>query len=538
MRPGPLAAACALLAAALVAVAWRPWVSGGPDVSPIEPGAPAVVDPASGSTALPLAGRARPDAAAEVLPGRTSSSSTAPSAAIEAGREDLLTPGARAADGSARIDFRIVQRGAARLDAPVPGVRLWFLREGEAADEARVLGATDQDGRLARSLPSPGGYQFWMDTSDLPAGFTSSHVTAELEHVTRFFRADFVTELELALVETRSLSGVVLDDSGGPATGVQVRLLAVTIDPLNPRRSREMGSDFADDSGRFEWSRLPSGEYVVSVRSYRQIQIRSGFQTSGSFLSHRKRLTYPPGEITTQVYVDLRERSAEQVELTLGDLDLPVRGRVVDAEGQPVEGAEVTAIETRVLGGPWNAATPFAFLERVGWSDKRTTTAEGTFEFLPVPRNVLRFEVRLPAAKQVRTAVFGAASLEPARVEFDLTSISQEGADLGDIMVETIRPFELRGRVELGNAPTGEERALLFDARFPRGSFPRVDVEGQERPYSSFDPETGAFVVRCNTPRDVVEIALFWRSRPQDEKVFTFRPAPNETREDVVLEFP
>jgi len=539
MRPGPLAAVSALLAIALVAVAWRTWTSGGSDVSPIEPGARAIDAPAASSTGLPLAERIRPDAAAEEFASVTSTPATGRLASTDTGREDLLAPGAAAADTSARIDFRIVQRRAAQLDAPLPGVRLWFLHESEAPEEARVLGETDRNGRLARSLPSAGAYQFWMDTSDVPDGFTSSHLTAELERATRFFRAGSVTELELSLVEARSLSGVVRDEAGGPVSSVQVRLLAVTIDPLNPRRSRELGSDFVDDSGRFEWSRLPSGEYVVSVHSYRQIRIGSGFQQGEALSSRGTRLTYPQEEITSQVYVDLRERSAERVELTLGHPERPVRGRVVDAEGQPVEGAEVRVIETRVLGGPWNEATPFAFLERVGWSETQTTAVDGTFEFLPVPRNVLRFEVRLPEAKQIRTAVFGAACLEPARAEFDLVSMSQEGASVGDITVETIHPFEIRGRIEqVGAESETLDDALLFDARYPAGSVPRVDVEGQERPFSSFDPQTGAFLVRCNTPRDVVEVAVYWRSRPQDEKVFTFRPAPNETRDGVVLEFP
>lgn len=539
MRLGLLAASV-LLALALATVVWRAWQPGGSSVTPLEPETPLVaVD--------------SPEAAPPLLDPRVLSSSAEAGAtaavestlddgarlAIDSGRHDLLTSDGPTTDTSARLDLTLVERRPGQPDVPRPGVRLWLLQGNQPEDEAQLLGETDRSGRLLCALPKPGTYQLWIDETDIPEDLTPSHLTAEVDRVSRFFRAGTVTELEFALVEARRLAGIVLDGKGAPVDQALLGLLAVTIDPLNPRRSRELDSSVTDAGGRFVWDRLPAGEYVVSTRGRIVSSVSSGLELrQGSFSG---RLLYPTfsAPFQPQVYVDLRTRSATQVELVLHETDLSTQGRVVDEAGEPVEGAEVTAIETRVLGGPWNEATPFAYLEREGWSQKANTTAEGTFEFPSVPRNALRIEVRPPTAKRVRTAVLGAPSLEPARAEFDLTTSPEDSVDLGDFVVETLQPFEVQGRIVLVGAPSAVKGdGVVFDARYPSGSFPRVDLEGKERPFSSFAPSTGAFLVRCNTPRDIVEVVVFWRSRPQDEKVFTFQPVPNETREDVVLEFP
>ncbi len=555
MRPGPLAAVSALAAVAIALVAFVPWEPPLPNDSPVEPG----VQETSVTAAERLS-----------APTRTASSTQPSPVERAATDEDDATPTAdsserRALSGvtppidetTALLDVHVVLERHEQPAVPQAGIRVWFQREGESEDTARVLGRTDAEGHLRRAIARAGGARVWLEVSDLPEGVVKSLETRALEKNWPFLRAGESTLVERPLVESRSLTGVVFDHEGGT-----LRLMRLELLSLSTGRSEVHSNQNAFDAHdpTFQVRGIPADRYIVRSGDHKPLRGIASHLHEGGFSTDRSAaggLTSSgiaisgwsngssgtdlraPNRTYPEVYVDLRAASAEGVVLAFGTRDLVLTGRVVDGEGEPVEGAKVTLVETRVPGGPWNAATPLADLERDGWRGSAASGADGSFDLVDVPRNAIRMEVAAPDVHRVRTAVFGAASLAPIVIELDFVGSLKARADLGEFVVETVRPFEASGTVRvLDRAGAAEDDELLFDARFPVGSSPTVDLAGKERPYSSFNAETGAFLVRCNTPRDVVEVAVFWRSRPHAAKIYKFHPAPNETAEGVVLEFP
>lgn len=528
-----------LLAAAVVAaaLALRSWSGEATSEGPLELAPEAVEEERPAGTDLPIAGAssspgkgrrvsdARVDVGVDVSADPARGLDTPPAATL----------GAEAPDVRPRLELRVVRRGPASAHVPVPGVRFRLLREGADPDEESVLGETNRAGRLDRDLPGPGAYRLSLDETSVPAGLTLSNLSATRNGTTRHYRSGTRTDVTFELVATRSLSGTVRRGTDGPVEGARIELLAVTIDPSRPIRSRGIDAVQSGAGGRFAWDDLPAGEYVIHATAPREpteAQERLRHARGGTLLLY-------PDPPTPQRYVDLRTRSAAGVELDLEPTGVLLRGRVVDEEAQPVEDAVVNLVETRVSGGPWNADGLRSYFERESTRHRDFTAADGSFEFRAAPRNTFRLEVHRRDLRRLRTAVHGAACLAPLTLELDLTTAQGGERRLDDLVVETLHPFELRGTVERSGASGKPDLSdVLFDARFPEGSLPAVDVEGQERPYSHFDPRTGAFVVRCNTPRDAVEIALSQRGSRGQERVETFLPAADQTREGVVLRIP
>lgn len=202
---------------------------------------------------------------------------------------------------SGTVSGRVVDR----LGGPVPGARVWAVADAEQVGEARA----DAEGRFLLEVPSGGrGVDVWVDSEGL--------ARQRREGVLVFEGQDHEIEPIPMLPGTR-FSGRAVDAEGRPLGGASIGLevyrhvLGHTISSYKQEWSIE-----ADDGGRFETPPLPSGSAKLTLSA--------------------------PGKVRTFAYQQA-EPGVEAVDLgdvTLAD-EVPIRGVVVDRDGEPAPGVDV-----------------------------------------------------------------------------------------------------------------------------------------------------------------------------------------------------
>lgn len=282
--------------------------------------------------------------------------------------------------GSIRLHGQVRVRGEPLAQASVAA---FFAQSPAFVDEPLVVTVTDEHGTYEIAVERPGLYQIVVRHG--PSG-----VTGEFDHrvpAERDVRLDLVVAGGTLRGRVRGPDGsprsigLVLHRHGGD--GLLAQVLAL----------RESA---ADHEGRFEYRNVAPGRY----------ELRS-----------RRRVSFHDGPCTAFV-LDLEVREGELREV---DVDVPspgaVAGRVVDAEGRPVEGAVVHA---RDRAGRLLRLDGFA-----------RTDAAGAFEIDDLPRGpVLVFARTATAASRTVPAEAGGGArvlldLEPAT----LLSISADPSD-------------------------------------------------------------------------------------------------------------
>ncbi|MBX7258733.1 MAG: sigma-70 family RNA polymerase sigma factor [Candidatus Hydrogenedentes bacterium] len=123
--------------------------------------------------------------------------------------------------------------------------------------------------------------------------------------------------LNLDQPKTASLSGRVIDGNGRPVKGAHLYL--VRKDGSVPN----LDGTTADGQGQFRFSDLPATEFAVIVTP----ETANGFSTAEEYL----RITLAPGEKRSGIEIVYGEKGG-----------LAIEGRVVDVDGKPVQGAEIT----------------------------------------------------------------------------------------------------------------------------------------------------------------------------------------------------
>jgi len=133
---------------------------------------------------------------------------------------------------------------------------------------------------------------------------------------------------------TATIRGHILRADGPPIVHAEVRLVA-------PDKPGDARVTLTDDAGRFDFDALPAGRYTITAN-------KTGF-VSREFGQER---AFEPGQPVQIRTGETRERV---------DIVLPrhgaITGRVVDENGDPVEGITISVKEIRSVGGRRRLAT-------------------------------------------------------------------------------------------------------------------------------------------------------------------------------------
>jgi hypothetical protein len=178
-------------------------------------------------------------------------------------------------------------------------------------NDATTTAGTNLAGDFSIDALGAGRYQVRVD---VPDGYYAENATsiAELPDP----RA--CANVTATLYSNGLLSGRVVDASGRPVAGL-------TIDVSTPTLGQHR-SALTDREGKYEVSRLPSGRFVVGIKTTPRI-----FHPGVDTIASAARITLAPGQ-----------------RMALGDLRVPSRikfiavsGFVLDPDGTPAEGARV-----------------------------------------------------------------------------------------------------------------------------------------------------------------------------------------------------
>lgn len=299
---------------------------------------------------------------------------------------------------------------------PLPRALVW-----PSADPGRAVRSDDQ-GRFALKIP-------FLTAPSLQAAAAGYQVAA--------VRPDRRDGLTVSLAPAVAVPGLVVDEAGKPVAGAEVDVIAAE---AAPPKGEVRGWSRTDASGRFRLDGLEPGERLTArVRA-------SGFAALES--------TLPPIPADVR-FVLQRGRT--------------VVGKVADASGRPVAGAEVRA---------WPAdpaARPEDLLRAREREMRQTTARDGSFSFAAVPAGQLDLSVR---AK-------GAAPAWLQGVEVPSGPAGETPFDLGRIVLGP--ELVLRGTVvdDTGAAISGARVTAVPATTLPRPG----DLAGEPPPASLTDPD-------------------------------------------------
>ena len=295
---------------------------------------------------------------------------------------------------------------------PVAGARVNLSAERQrgGAMSMRMAGNTtsDDEGRFLFEEVEPGTLRVMASAE--------GRQPAELAGVQAVPGRD-IADLELVLAPGATVSGRVLDAEGRPAAGVMVQ----PIDDDRPGSSRIFRGTTADGEGWYVLDGLPTGPRSIAAED------EQGQRAVGE-------IDVRPGENR----LDLRLAGGAEV-----------AGRVVDAEGSPVAGAEVGLLPA---GQRWSRV-------------QATTGADGTFRFEGVESG----EYRVRASKEG----YATSESEPLRVA---------AAPVGGLELRLQAGGAIVGRV-LGLEPEALPHVEVGGFRREAMDFrsTRVDFEGRFR---------------------------------------------------------
>jgi peroxiredoxin len=239
--------------------------------------------------------------------------------------------------------------------APLPAVEMWARTGPERGRE--LVGRTDADGKIRFTWPADAAHRTSLDLE------ADGFITRRIHSLARL-PSSHATWLPAAV----AIGGTVVDEANRPIAGAEVR--AQVFSRLGMGRANEglLQSNWDDPAVTDEdgcWRAavaVASTVWGISLEIQHLDFLRHSFQ-------HRDE---DPDAF--QRFTDGEHRSVMQV----GDA---VSGRVVDAEGQPLAGADVAAISGDMMqSGPWPHTTPTAedgtFVARFGEGRPRYVMAQ------------------------------------------------------------------------------------------------------------------------------------------------------------------
>jgi protocatechuate 3,4-dioxygenase beta subunit len=331
-------------------------------------------------------------------------------------------------------------------------------------------GVTGDDGVLVLDGLVPGRYSFRtaLGTNGRLGALKPFEVAAGEE-----------TRLVIRAEDGIHLRGIVVDAADRPVPGAAIWLAAESFDPMGGDVVSRSGPD-----GRFELRGVGDGGLYVSARA--------------------------PGHAPSSQIVVVSRHAEEELRLVLPAAGGAVRGRVIGADGMPVEGAWVLVGAREFTSGAYVAAAPPA---------RSRTDGGGEFAVEGIATGRTPILVRSPPHALAETAVEVAAGSVGV-----VTIALQAGAVFGGTVTSADgRPVE-GAEVRLGK---GEDEAPRSDLMFGRSDLARLGARTRAG---------GEFAIEGAPPGDWhVDIDAGNRGRERRTVVLT---AGLETRIEVSLRPP
>jgi hypothetical protein len=229
---------------------------------------------------------------------------------------------------------------------------------------------TDAAGRF-RFDQVPAGT--WRLKAEKP-GFAEGHYPLKTGSL-RVTAGQEMAHIDIRLVPYGTLSGRVLDEDGEPFPTAMVSALSYSF-VSGHRRLMPVDAAQTNNRGEFSLARIPPGHYFLSASVSRM-----GFSTS---------IPAPPADgapetayVSTYLPNTLDAADAQKVDVTVGaevsglniqlrkSLVVRVKGRLVDASGDPMTAAHITLVGSNLHSGSMSSA--------------RVDDPEGKFEIANVP---------------------------------------------------------------------------------------------------------------------------------------------------------
>jgi protocatechuate 3,4-dioxygenase beta subunit len=344
------------------------------------------------------------------------------------------------------LDGTVLDRATRR---PLPGALVW-----PAADPGRAV-RSDARGSFALKIP-------FLAAPALQAAAPGYQVAT--------VRPDREKDLAVSLAPAAAVPGLVVDEAGKPVAGAEVDVISAE---AAPPQGEVRGWSRTDASGRFHFDGLEPGERLAArVRA-------SGFAALES--------TLPPLPTTVRLVVQ-RGRT--------------VLGKVVDASGRPVPGAEVRA---------WPAdpqARPEDLLRVRDREMRQTAGRDGSFSLPTVAAGQLdlsfRAEGAAPAWLRGVEVPSGSGPLDLGRIVLgpelvlrgtvvDDTGAAIAGAKVTAVPATTLpRPGDLAGEPPHASLTDGDGRFALAGVETGVRLFLRAERDGFLPATQEVQPGTGS----------------------------------------------
>ncbi len=171
------------------------------------------------------------------------------------------TQGARSAQGPFyRIAGQVVNSATGE---PIPRATVSILSDNGYHLVSSVY--SDGDGNFVLDRLPPGKYPLSASKRGFRAAFYDEHEEFNSAIVTG--EGQDTEHLKFQLTPGAVLSGTVTGDGGDPVDGASVMLFKRPDPSRSGERVAQSGSTVTDDTGAYEFSDLPGGEYLVAVKA-------------------------------------------------------------------------------------------------------------------------------------------------------------------------------------------------------------------------------------------------------------------------------
>ena len=164
------------------------------------------------------------------------------------------------ANGGFRIAGRIVNSSTGE---PIARAIIAALGNQDNITVALVL--SDADGRFAIEHLPAGKYPLTASKRGFRTAFYDEHEDFNSAIVTG--EGQDTEHLQFQLTPAATLHGIVTGDGGDPVDGASVMLFRRPDSSHPGERVMQLGNTSSDDTGAYEFSNLPAGEYLVAVKA-------------------------------------------------------------------------------------------------------------------------------------------------------------------------------------------------------------------------------------------------------------------------------